>query len=179
MINDLKLDYFPTRREMVEYYGDEKLTNKVCKTLGYYGWAKELGMPVKDNDTKTGKMAEKYVYDILSKRGYRVEQMLQNFPYDLLINGKVKVDVKFSHLYRSPNGFGFYSFRLSKKCPTCDFYILVTEDETGDRELYVVPAAKAAQTQISIGEHASVYHQYMSRYDYLDKLLDLYKALGG
>jgi len=177
MINDLNLEYFPTRKEIATYYGDERLTNKVCKTLGYYGWAKELGMPVKDNDTKTGKLAEKYVAKLLESKGYKAEQMLQNYPYDLLVNDMIKVDVKFSHIYRHPQGFGFYSFKLGKEYPACDFYMLIAQDDKGKRTVYVVPAMFAPKTQISIGEYTSEYFRYIDRFDYFDKYCEIYKAL--
>lgn len=55
----LNLNRMPSRNEMRSFYGDEALTNKVSKTLGYYGWAEKLGMGMKNSDTNIGKIGEK------------------------------------------------------------------------------------------------------------------------
>ena len=171
VIQTLNLDRMPTRKEIISVKGDDRLTNKVSKTLGYYGWAKELNLPMKDNDTNKGKAAEKLVCDLLNSKGYSAKQMLQNYPYDLLVDNTVKIDVKFSNLYHGENG-NFYAFALRKKYPTCDIYVLVANN--GDeRKIYIVPAFEAAQTQISIGEHTSVYDKYIDRYDIIDRLIEI------
>lgn len=180
MVNDLGLKYMPTRREIEEYYGDTRLTNKVGKTLGYYGWAKELGLPVKRSDTKTGKDCEAHIADLLRRRGHTVEQMPQNYPYDLLVDDVVRVDVKFAHPSRSPEGYLYYSFALRKRHPTCDLYILAARDEERER-VFVVPATRARQTQITMGGTHTAYERYLSRYDYIDRYRQMmsYAAQGG
>lgn len=54
VIDILNLDRMPTRKEIITVKGDDRLTNKISKTLGYYGWADELGLKMKDNDTNKG-----------------------------------------------------------------------------------------------------------------------------
>ena len=117
VVNTLQINHMPTRTEIRDFYGNDALTNRISKTFGYYGWAKRIGMPVKINDTLTGKISEKLAADILTQHGYEPMQMAQNYAYDLLVNCAVKIDVKYSNLYHGEQG-NFYSFALRKKYPT-------------------------------------------------------------
>lgn len=177
VVRGLDLTCMPTRNQINQYFGDDRLTNKVSKTLGYYGWAKELGLPVQENDTRKGKLAEIEVANWLRDLGYEVKQMLQNYPFDLLINNTVKVDVKFSNLGQDGNGYHYYSYAIRKPYPTCDLYILVAHREGEDR-YFIVPSKEVMQQQITIGEHQSIYNQYLFRLDILDQYISAFKAVG-
>ena len=82
--------------------------------------------------------------------------MSQNFPYDLLVNDCLKVDVKSSHLYEGKEG-NFYTYRTGKKFATCDVYILVALDANDEiARTYILPSSIVMNNiQISIGEHSS------------------------
>jgi len=166
----------PTRTEIKNFYGNDALTNKITKTYGYYGWAKKLHLPIKQNDTLTGKIAERKASTILNKHGYETLQMPQNHPFDLLINNYVKIDVKVSNLYHGEHG-NFYSFALRKKYPSCDIYFLIAQKAEADSKIYILPSKNAIQLQISIGEHKSIYDKYLNRYDIIDQYLKLYSEI--
>ncbi len=172
------LNRMPSRNELNEYYKDCRLTSRISKEKGgYYLLAKELKLPMKKSDTNTGKTYEYKIKELLEKMNYKVDKMAQNYPYDLLINDSVKIDVKVSRLYRHKDGFGFYSYNLEKKHPRCDIYILVTVNEN-KQEIYVVPSVFVANnTQISIGEYESKYSQYKDKYIYIDNFIDFFKSL--
>jgi len=176
VVHELGIEYMPTRNQIREYYGNEALSNKISKTLGYYGWAKELDLPVKSSETTTGKRGETFVAKTLTQKGYAVEQMRQNYPYDLFVNGCVKVDVKYSNLYHGNNG-NFYSFALAKKFPTCDIYILVANDDSGKKSIYVLPSKDAVQKQISVGERTSIYSKYKNKFEYIDRMVTLFNQV--
>jgi len=164
VVNGLKLQRMPSRNELAAYYGDERLTNAIRRRAGgYYQVAKELNLPMKESDTETGKQAEARVYNILVNMGYRVKRMSQNAPFDLLVNDDIRVDVKFSNTYK----LKFYTFRLEKRIPTCDFYFLVANDNINPYRMFIVPAENARQTQISIGMVNSKYNIYENRFDLL------------
>lgn len=90
----LKIERMPTREEIRNFFGDDRLTNKISKTLGYYGWAEQLGLPMKPSETQTGKLGESYIADWIAQKGHAVQRMTTRHPYDLLVDGVVKVDVK-------------------------------------------------------------------------------------
>ena len=156
----------PSRRECEEYYHNCALTNAVTKKIGWYQLASEMGLPVKRSETGFGKAYESQMVELLQNMGFCVRRMPQNFPYDLLIDDRVKVDVKASRLYKGPNG-NFYSYNLEKPFATCDFYILLSVDYDGhvSRNMVVPSVRVISQTQISVGENESVYHKFTDRFD--------------
>lgn len=176
-INGLGLHRMPSKKEVDTYFGNYALSNKITKGKGFYGWAKELQLPPKRSDTLTGKAGEAIAKAYLEQNGFLVEQMSMRHPYDFLVNGVVKVDVKYSRLYQTGK-WGFYSFRLEKKYPTCDVYLLISDSPKGEHTFFVVPSKDVMQTQISIGEYMSSYHRYINRLDILTQYETAIKAVG-
>ncbi len=164
----------PSRAELMEFTGNNSVGCRISKTLGYYGWAKKLGLPMKQSETQIGKMGEEQAMRLLILNGFTAERMTTRHPYDLLVDDVVKVDVKTSHLYHGPTG-NFYTFHLEKRFPTCDAYFLIAKG-TVDR-VYIIPAKNSHQTQISIGETTSVYYAFEDRYDILRSLSNAFRSI--
>ena len=51
----LCLERMPTRSEIELVMGNSALTDKISKTKGYYGWAEELNLTIKESETTFGK----------------------------------------------------------------------------------------------------------------------------
>ena len=166
----LKLDRMPTRSECVKYTNSNALSVAITRRNGgWYGLAKELKLKIKESETTIGKRNEKLIKDTLEAKGYRVQQMSQNYPYDLLVNDCLKIDVKSSHLYIGKEG-NFYTFRTGKRFATCDVYILVALDDIDEIvRTYILPSSVVINNiQISVGEITSKYNVYQDRWDILD-----------
>lgn len=174
----LKLERMPTRSECVKYFNDCKLANAVSKRYGWYSLAKELNLDIKGCETTFGKSYETLAEELLKSFGFQVRRMSQNFPYDLLVDDCVKVDVKASRLYRGKLG-NFYSFNLEKPYATCDVFLLFAVSDDGEIERKMVVPCKnvIAQTQISVGEHNSKYHKYTDRFDLIDSVADFWERV--
>jgi hypothetical protein len=116
---------------------------------------------------------------MLISRGFEVDRMPQNFPYDILVDDSVKIDVKASHLYHGKQG-NFFTFNLEKKYATCDIYVLLTLDDNNNIiNTFIVPSKFVIKnTQISIGEYASKYHKYRDRWDYISNLSEYFASIG-
>jgi len=163
-----ELDRMPSRKECSNYYHNESLANAISRRMGWYELAAEMGLSIKDSETYFGKSQESIARETLVSFGYEVKQMPQNYPFDLLVNGSIKVDVKVSRLYKGPQG-NFYTFNLEKPFCTCDIYLLYTIDEYQNQTPYIIPSKfVATNTQISMGEKRSIYHKYLNRWDYLE-----------
>ena len=163
------LDRMPTRKEVDEFFGDTSLTNAVSRRAGgWYRLASELNLSIKECETTFGKSHEKLIMEKLISLGFEVRKMPQNFPYDLLVNDSVKVDVKASRLYRGKCG-NFYSFNLEKPFCTCDIYVLRLIDDSGsENDTLVIPSAHIpTHTQISVGETTSKYRKYSQKWQYI------------
>jgi hypothetical protein len=170
VVNALKLDRMPSRRECEEYYQNTRLGNAVTRRCGgWYALAKELGLEMKKSETDFGKMYEELASDELRAMGFEVRRMTQNFPYDLLVDDCVKIDVKASCLYKGKQG-SFYSYNLEKPFAVCDFFLLFAIDDNGKiaRRMVVPSTAVVSNTQISVGEINSKYHCYTERFDLIE-----------
>lgn len=165
----LALDRMPSRKECSQYFHDEALVNAISKKIGWYTLANKMGLKIKASETYFGKSQEQEAFELLSAMGFSVRKMAQNFPYDLLVDDSVKIDVKASHLYRGKNG-NFYTFNLEKDYATCDIYLLFAINDKNDRVMtFIVPSKFViSQCQISIGELKSKYHRFIDRWDYIE-----------
>lgn len=172
--NGLSLDRMPSRSECIQYFHNTSLVNAISRRNKWYQLADELGLKVKDSETYFGKSQEATAAEILISKGFSVRKMSQNFPYDLLVDDCVKVDVKASHLYHGPNG-DFYTFNLEKDYATCDIYILFALSESDESSIFIVPSKFViAQNQISMGVLKSKYHRFKDRWDYISALSDFW-----
>ena len=163
-----ELNRMPSRRECIEHFHNESLVNAVSKRKGWYALAQELGLPIKECETTFGKKHEQSAQERLISLGYEVRRMSQNFPYDLLVNDCVKIDVKASRLYRGANG-NFYTFNLEKPYCTCDIYVLYLVDDCGNigNALIVPSKFVPTNTQISVGETNSKYYKFSEKWEYV------------
>lgn len=177
VVDALELNRMPSRAECENYYRNSALTNAVSKRKGWYQLAFELGLPVKDSETTFGKRHEAIAAESLMAMGYEVRRMAQNFPYDLLVEDCVKVDVKSSKLYHGKNG-NFYSFNLEKDYATCDFYLLYAISDDENERTMVVPSKDViATTQISIGETKSKYYVYEDAWELIELAVKFWSSV--
>lgn len=169
VIDELELDRMPSFKEIKTYYQNCALTNAISKNEGIYYYANLMGYEIKDSETAFGKRAETEVSEMLIADGYDVTKMSQNFPYDLLVNNAVKIDVKASKLYHTDTA-AFYTFNLEKPYCTCDLYVFKTVSDDEVCRFYIIPSCHIFnKTQISIGEHKSIYYKYENRWDYIEQ----------
>lgn len=177
VVGQLGLDRMPTRSECEKYFHGTGLTNAVSRRCGgWYVLAEELGLEIKESETTFGKAYEIRAAEMLMSHGFQVRRMPQNFPYDLLIDDCVKVDVKAAKLYHGPNG-DFYSFNLEKPFATCDFYLLMTVSQDGSvSRTMIVPSSQViSNNQISIGESKSKYHKFSERFDLIESAVNFWE----
>lgn len=176
-VKENNIDYMPTTSEIGAYFGTG--FGNICRTgVKWAELANGLGLKIKDSETTFGKQWEKFVFDLLSSLGYKVEPMSQNFSYDLLVNENVKIDVKASKLYHSRNGY-YYSFNLETNRPRCDIYILLCIDEKSECEkLYIIPSVfVSTNSHISIGYIKSKYDKFIDEFDYIKTYSDFFNSI--
>lgn len=175
----LNLNRMPTRSEL-ENINRGDLCNAIGKSAGYYGWAKKLGLKTKMSETTKGKRYE-YIAERMLKAHFKdveVLQMSQNYPFDILVDGTVKIDVKVGTVH---NGFDVpaYTFRTGKKYGSCDIYLcfgLNKKQEISD--IFIIPTAMANVTTINvcIGGN-SKYLRFSNRWDIISEMMTSNKKL--
>lgn len=178
VVNALKLNRMPSKKECEDYFHNNGLTNAVSRRYRWYELARELSLDIKESETYFGKSYEAQTTEMLQAMGFEVRRMSQNFPYDLLVDDCVKVDVKASRIYRGKQG-NFYSFNLEKPFATCDFFILLAigDDDKIERKMVVPSNHVISNNQISVGEHRSKYYQFTDRFDLIENAAAFWTSL--
>lgn len=163
----------PTACEIRDYHKNCKLVGAISNRGGFMVWADKLNLPMKDGDVMLGLKYEIYTKDLLEKKGFECVHTGTKFPYDLLVNDKVKVDVKVSHLVSAGEGYS-YTFKIAKNIPKCDMYIAhcLDKDESVAKT-YIIPAHRLRnQGQLSIGKDNSIYDIYLNRWELIERFND-------
>lgn len=164
----------PSNNELKKYYNSTALGNKISKTGGFYHWAEKLGLVVKESETSKGIKYEGVVAEILENLGFDVEKTSTKAPYDLIVDGIVRIDVKVATKYLTDE-YEVNSFGINKKYPSSDIYICVALDENSEIErIIVLPSVNVKRSStISIGKK-SKYNRYINNYGLINKFKKFY-----
>lgn len=167
----LGIDRMPSKSEIEAYYGDSALTNKISKAGGFYQYAERLGLEIKESESKLGIKYEKKVIQILENLGFSAEHTSMRHPYDILVNGRVKIDVKVANT-SYVRGSKVYSFNLERSLHSCDLYVAIAlNDNKKVMKIYVIPSSVMnGKKQLTVGVTKSKYDSYLQRWDLVDKV---------
>lgn len=157
IVDTLGLDHFPTHSEMIGFYGNRSLTNRVSKSGGTRHWAKELNLPIKNCESELGNDYELFAIKEVAEHTRLIStQTKPRFPYDLLVDECVKIDVKVSYQFQNNCNAWANTFNLEKKDPTCDIFILYCLDMNGDidKTLVITAVALIGQSQVGVGRES-------------------------
>lgn len=178
MVRETGIERMPSKSEIEKYFGDCSLSNKISKSGGFYYLAETLGLPIKKSETNLGKKIEKLIRNKLIELGFDAETTGVRSPYDLIVNRRVKIDVKASRIITSGTS-PYYTFNLNKKDPSCDFYIAVTLDEMDkEKDIYVIPSTVlSGKCQLSIGIRNTIYQKYLDRWELITQLDEAFRNL--
>lgn len=167
VLKDVSISHFPTHRELNEYYGNRSLSVQISRRGGTKRWADIFNLPVAmcKNTNFGSKYEMKAIEDIKQETGFNSELTKPRYPYDILTDQSLKIDIKASKPSRGKN-FDCWSFNLEKNMPTCDiyiFYCLKWTDEISKR-LIIPSCALNGIKQLGIGS-LSKYDNYVERWD--------------
>ena len=172
---------FPTHSEIIGYTGNMKLTNAISKHGGTKYWASRMGCSIKRCESELGDYFEKYAMeDIFQKTRFNSEKMRVGYPFDILTNNFIKVDIKASHINMRSEHNKYYSFNLEKREPTCDIFVLYCIDDKEDIcKTYIVPSCFTyGQTQIGISANgSSKWDKFKNAWFYFEKYNSFYNEI--
>lgn len=172
----LQIDRMPCAHELKQI-GRNDLHCAISKhSKKYRGWAKELGLSLKESETKKGNKYEEIVMEQIKlvSNHLTVKRMTTKHPYDLLVNDCVKVDVKVGVAHHH-FGARAHTFALNKKYATCDVYICVALDEQEKIEsTFIIPAAHVQIVTLNIGTD-SKYNKYKGRWNFIYNFVNQYE----
>lgn len=176
VMNALNINRMPSSNECILVTGNLGLSCCIDRHGGFYKIANKLGLKVKNCETTTGKGFEKIAKEMIEDKGYEVERMTTKYPFDLLVNNKVRIDVKSCRPFWA-NESRMHVIGLNKKYATCDLYLIYALDEEDKPErTFIIPGCDLKITTLSIGKN-SKYNIYLNRWDLLKKYNDFYNNL--
>ena len=173
----LEIERMPTTSELKNMHMGG-LAIAISKYHGFEWWAEALMLPIKTSATGIGKKYEKKFADILYKKfRYQSQQMSTKFPYDILVEDLVKVDVKCGFAYTNSKTGTFYTFNLETVNMRSDFLacFCLKADKT-IHKIYIIPAiVMQGKSQLSVGVISSKYDKFIERYDLISDYLQFFQ----
>jgi hypothetical protein len=153
----LSLGHFPVKNEL-SGMKREDLSNAICKSLGFVGWAKRLGMERAISDSDFGWAGEESVVAELQRRGFTASRTKEvKAPFDILVNNIVRIDVKNARFASYPTKHGScdgWFYRLGKMCQA-DLVALHQYDEGST---YIIPWSLIPTSNVTITREGKYSH---------------------
>ena len=84
IVNELKLERFPSAKEIRDCTRDSSLTSLISHRGGFKFWADKMGYKLKESETTTGWIGEEIAKKLLDSNGYLAEKMNTNCAYDFI-----------------------------------------------------------------------------------------------
>ncbi|MBZ9633168.1 hypothetical protein [Clostridium sp. FP1] len=177
----LDIDRMPSASEAELIIRDSSLSNKIAKTGGFIKWADKLGLEIKESETQLGNKFEGKAKELIENMGYMTERMSCKYPFDILVNSKIRIDVKSARPYMLKDN-RVHTVGINKKYATCDLYLIFALDENENIErTFIVPGCDLKVTSMNFGQH-SIYNIYLDRWDLFKRYDNFYNnlaSLGG
>jgi len=172
----LNISHMPSRMEMKISLSNDALANKIARSGGFRYWANKLNLTEKESETKLGQEYEANAMELIKSRGYLIDRMTTKCPFDLLVNGNIRIDVKVGNPGHV-RGSRVHTFRTAKKFATCDLYmIFALKEDSSVEKLFLIPGNDLQVVTMCIG-NKSKYDKYIDRWDLLEQYDKFYKQL--
>ena len=100
--------------------------------------------------------------------GQNKKKTKPKYPYDILVNRNVKVDVKASRLFNNYGNSKYYTFNLEKKDQTCDIFVFycINQNDEIERTFVIPSTVLSGKTQLAVGE-SSMYDKYIDQWRFI------------
>jgi hypothetical protein len=164
-----QLGYFPSNSELRQLKRGD-LSNQICKKGGFVHWSKRVGCERKHSDSDTGWEGEDAVAKLLTEKGFHVEpRKTIRCPYDLLVGGVIRVDVKTAKYaeYGGKNYSTGWFYRIGKDVQS-DIVILYQSDTS---ICYIIPWKYCNSSNITITKTGDTYAKFRENFKLLENLV--------
>jgi hypothetical protein len=177
-VTDLKtvcdaIGRFPTVSELRKH-GRNDLACQIVRRGGFRAWSEKLGVPFVHSDSDTGWDGELAFSQLLTSLGFTVTvRKSMKCPYDLLVDGCVRVDVKTAKYasYGNSSTGGVSSgwfYRIGKDVPA-DIVALYRSDRS---DCYLIPWDRCNNSNITITPTGKTYAKYHNAYALLRMIIE-------
>ena len=151
------------------FYTDpiDRLHQENLQFLKAQRWAPDSCVPF-------GRDVEQWTARLLRQMGYEVEVTAHRHPFDLLVNGSIRVEVKGARLnYLAARRS--YRYQAEIRNDSAEVVLLVCEDEFGLRHVFVLPAGVVRAGNVTIWNRDPVAYRgqwapYLGAWGWLEAL---------
>lgn len=148
--------------------GQNDLACQITRRGGSFAWADRLGLKREHSDSDTGWEGEVAVQGILEAEHFRVErQSAVRWPFDLLVNGVLRVDVKAARFATYGPCSGWF-YRIGK-APQADL-IALHQLDTGTT--YWIPWVSVPTSNITISKDGGKWAPFRNAIGLVAKMSD-------
>jgi hypothetical protein len=151
MVSDL--GRFPTLGEMRDM-GRNDMACQVTKRGGSLFWAEKMKTSITESDTVKGWRGEEKVTKWLFSLGLDPQRQSTQCPFDILVNGCLRIDVKTASFAKYGPSSGWF-YRMGKRVP-CDVVVCYRTDKD---DFYAFPLWLVPSTNLTITP-SGVAHTY-------------------
>ena len=122
-----------------------------CAKYGYRKLAQDLGLPRRDSKVKRGVDAEYAYMEYLQSKGFKVKKESTSHPWDLTVNGHLRVDMKTAKYLPIAGRISGYSFRFKYRGANCDLLVCVCLNQDGSYgDVYFFPTDEMSLKSVKI-----------------------------
>lgn len=147
--------------------GQNDLACQITRRGGSLVWADRLGLKREHSDSDTGWEGERAVMDLIARNGLSVTRSTAvRWPFDLLVGGLLRVDVKAARFAQYGRCSGWF-YRLGK-APQADV-IALHQLDTG--ETYWIPWTRIPRSNVTISRSGGIYAPYREAFQIVHLLL--------
>lgn len=180
VVDSLGLKHFPSKSQIIDFFGNHSLADRISKSGGSKYYADLLGLEILYCESEFGNFFEELAIDeILENTGFSSLHTNARYPYDLLTNGNIKVDVKASMKVKNKKAnLHYHSFNLEKREPTCDIFIFycLNEDMEIEKRVIIPSCLLSGKTQVGMGG-LSKWDAYIDKWEYFDMYSKFYDSV--
>lgn len=160
-----RLGYFPSHQELLSFKRSD-LSNKIVKTGGFLYWSDKIKIPRRQSDSDFGWRGEdKFIENYSHKYTFTKNEGARS-PYDLIINGTLRVDIKTANYVEYGSCRGWF-YRIGKYTQS-DAVILYQYDTNN---FYIIPWFLTIKTNITISVGGGKYKKFFNNFDLIDDMI--------
>lgn len=179
MMSQRNMETFPTHSEMLNHFGNRSLLSAISKRGGTQKFANMMGIETKKCESKFGeKIEEVCSHQIEKNTSLKTKLTNSKYPYDILVQNAVKVDVKASVPFDNYGGTKYHTFNLEKKMQTCDVFVFYCMSKEFDieRTLIIPSFVLSGMSQLAVGSK-SKYNKYIDSWQIIRKYFEFISSL--
>lgn len=161
----------PTTKEL-HAIGRNDLALAASRWGGLAYWAAKLSLPLKGEKTQFGLAIEQKTCSWLREQGWDAVRQNRRAPFDILVNGKVRIDVKAAKFTSYATDYKYrqegFVFNTKKRCDL--FLLCLCTPDWGIQHKLFVPSSVAPST-ITISDVAHTKYSKYTDIEYLAGML--------